>query len=81
MLGRLIFLSLPVVAIAIFPIVLIPSGITREVRFPVVLIVLAPIEVKLVGVSNVSEVIPEVQKAPSMLVTLFGITTEICPVP
>ena len=81
MLGRLIFLSLPVVAIAIFPIVLIPSGITREVIFAVVLIVLAPIEVKLVGVSNVSEVIPEVQKAPSILVTLFGITTEICPVP
>jgi hypothetical protein len=75
------FLSLGAVAIAILPIVLIPSGITREVRFPVVRIELAPIEVRLVGVSNVSEVIPEVQKAPSILVTLFGITTEICPVP
>jgi hypothetical protein len=58
-----------------------PSGIVTLVKLLVLLRVLAPIEVKLDGVSKDIEVMPDVQNAPSMLVTLFGITTVILPVP
>lgn len=81
MLGRLIFRSLLVVPNAKAPSEVIPSGIMSEVRFGVVRIVLAPIAVKLVGVSKVRELTFEVQKAPVIFVTLFGITTLIAPVP
>jgi hypothetical protein len=80
-LGKVTVLRTRFVAPLSAPIVFIPSGITREVNFRFVRIVLGPIEVKLVGVSNVSETISDSQNAPSILVTLFGISTLISPVP
>ena len=80
MLGKVKVLSSKFVATAREPREVIPSGSTSDGNFRVDRIVVAPIDVKLEGVSNVSETILDSQKASSIVVTLFGITTRISPV-
>ena len=63
MLGKVKVLSSKFVATAREPREVIPSGSTSDGNFRVDRIVVAPIDVKLEGVSNVSETILDSQKA------------------